>query len=231
VSVEIEIVDDPARACAALMVGAAAGGGHVVLTGGSTPRTAYGEFAQAVREVDVSLHGTHFWFGDERCVPPEDDRSNFRLARESIFEPLGDRGAIVHRMTGEAGPHDGAAAYAEELADAGEPAFDLLLLGLGPDGHCASLFPGHPGTRVTDRSIIAVHDSPKPPPDRLSLTFPTLDAAAEVWFVTAGDGKADAVAAALSAGPRPTEVPSSAVRGRVATRWLIDRAAAAKLDR
>jgi 6-phosphogluconolactonase len=114
-------------------------------------------------------------------------------------------------------------------AEPAVPAFDAVLLGVGPDGHCASLFPGHPGTRVTDTSVIAVHDSPKPPPVRLSLTFPALDAAKEIWFVASGDGKADAVARALSGEFDRTEVPSSGPRGRNRTLWLLDRDAAAKL--
>lgn len=113
-------------------------------------------------------------------------------------------------------------------SDADVPAFDVVLLGLGPDGHCASLFPGHPGTRVTDASVIGVRDSPKPPPNRLSLTFPALDAAREIWFIASGDGKADAVARALGGAPRE-EVPSAGPHGSKRTLWLLDTAAAAHL--
>ncbi len=113
-------------------------------------------------------------------------------------------------------------------SDADVPAFDVVLLGLGPDGHCASLFPGPPGTRVTDASVIGVRDSTKPPPDRLSLTFPALDAAREIWFIASGDGKADAVARALGGAPRE-EVPSAGPHGTERTLWLLDRAAAAHL--
>ena len=115
-----------------------------------------------------------------------------------------------------------------EGSDADVPAFDVVLLGLGPDGHCASLFPGHPGTRVLDASVIGVRDSPKPPPNRLSLTFPALDAAREIWFIASGDGKADAVAKALGGAPRE-EVPSAGPKGSARTLWLLDRAAAAHL--
>ena len=113
-------------------------------------------------------------------------------------------------------------------SDADVPAFDVVLLGLGPDGHCASLFPGQPGTRVLDASVIGVRDSPKPPPNRLSLTFPALDAAREIWFIASGDGKADAVARALGGAPRE-EVPSAGPHGSKRTLWLLDRAAAAHL--
>jgi 6-phosphogluconolactonase len=103
-----------------------------------------------------------------------------------------------------------------------------VLLGVGPDGHCASLFPGHPGVYEQDAAVIAVRDAPKPPPTRLSFTFRTLDAADEVWFVASGEGKADAVAMAVSGADRVT-VPAAGPRGRHRTRWLIDQAAAAKL--
>jgi 6-phosphogluconolactonase len=126
-----------------------------------------------------------------------------------------------------------AAAYAAELAaEADEedvPEFDAVVLGIGPDGHCASLFPHHPGTRVTDRSDIDVPDSPKPPPARLSLSFPALDAAREVWFVASGESKAGAVARAVHGTDRQA-VPASGPKGRARTVWLLDEAAAGELD-
>src|SRR5690242_16325352 len=135
---EIEVLDDPARACAAMLVGAAAGGGHVVLTGGSTPRVAYEELVKAVKAVDLDLTQSTFWFGDDRCVPPEDERSNYRLAKESLIDPLGpENQPIVWRMKGELGPHEGADDYQRTLQEAGPPRFELVLLGIGPDGHCA----------------------------------------------------------------------------------------------
>ncbi|HEY2794018.1 MAG TPA: 6-phosphogluconolactonase, partial [Micromonosporaceae bacterium] len=108
------------------------------------------------------------------------------------------------------------------------PAFDLVLLGVGPDGHCCSLFPDHPGTHERDASVIAVRNSPKPPPIRLSLSFRGLNSANEIWVIASGDSKADAVAMALSA-VDPVHVPSSAAEGRERTLWLVDEAAAAKL--
>ncbi len=115
-AVEIEILDDPARACAAMLVGIAAGRGHIVLTGGSTPRAAYGEFVEAVQTVGIDVSGCVMWLSDERCVPPEDERSNYRMVRESLLEPLGDFGGLptVHRMRGELGPDDAASEYERE---------------------------------------------------------------------------------------------------------------------
>jgi 6-phosphogluconolactonase len=108
-SLDIEVADDPGRACSAMLVGVAAGGGHIVLTGGSTPRAAYGEFVQAVRAVGIDVSHSTMWFGDERCVPPDDERSNYGMAKSSLFDPLGDRGLpAIHRIKGELGPHEAA---------------------------------------------------------------------------------------------------------------------------
>ncbi len=232
-SVELEVVEDPARACAAMLVGVAAGGGDIVLTGGSTPRTAYQELAKAVRTVELDLSGTSFWFGDERCVPPEDERSNYRLARESLLDPLGDLAPqSVHRMRGELGPEAGAEDYQRQLTEAGPPEFDLLLLGMGPDGHCASLFPGQVTLTERHRLAVAVHEAGLEPfVPRISFTLTTIGLARRVVFLISGDSKADAVAAAFGpdADPDP-QVPSSLVPGlaREVT-VLLDPPAAARL--
>jgi 6-phosphogluconolactonase len=247
---EVEVSDSPEALASAvtsrlveLVVAAQAARGtaSLVVTGGRVMKQVLLALASGSGSdaTGIDWSAVDVWWGDERWVEPgSSDRNDLEFAPVAEAAPFDP--ARIHRMPA-VGSYDtveaAADAYAAELAasaaergDAGPvPAFDVALLGVGEDGHCASLFPGHPGTQVTDRSVIAVHDSPKPPPDRLSLTFPPLDAAAEIWFVTAGDGKADAVAAALTGGARPTEVPSSAPRGRTATRWLVDRAAAAKL--
>jgi 6-phosphogluconolactonase len=180
------------------------------------------------------------WWGDERFVPADSPDRNDLPAFEALFGSVALTPENTHRMPASDGPFGAdaeaaAAAYAADLAaavpagqDGDVPAFDVVLLGLGPDGHCASLFPNHPGTLVTDRSVLAVHNSPKPPPDRLSLSFPALDAANEIWFVAAGTGKADAVALAHSGADR-TVVPSAGPHGRERTLWLIDQDAASKL--
>ena len=196
-SVELEVVEDPARACAAMMVGAAAGGGHIVLTGGSTPRTAYEEFVRAVREVSVDLSDTHFWFGDERCVAPEDERSNFRLAREALLDPLGSAGSPDGRR---AGSRDGAEPT-RPTARGGEPAFDLLLLGMGPGRSRRVVVsrPGHDRCPRPTRGRGAAGRA-RAVRARISFTFTAIGRARRVAFLVSGEGKADAVAAAFGAG-------------------------------
>jgi 6-phosphogluconolactonase len=210
------------------------GEAHLVVTGGGILEKTLAAMAQPDA---IQWSRVHAWWGDERYVPENSDERNDRPAMSLLFDKVPVDPANIHRMpASDAGFGDDAEAaaesYAAELADAADgadiPAFDVVLLGVGPDGHCASLFPGHPGTRVTDASVIAVHDSPKPPPTRLSLTFPALDAGRQVWFVVSGEGKADAVARALGGAPRE-EVPSAGPRGRDATLWLVDREAASKL--
>ena len=211
------------------------GEAHLVVTGGGILEKVLGGLA---RPDALDWSRVHVWWGDERYVPADSDDRNDRPAMSLLFDHVPVDPARLHRMpAADAGFGDdveaAADSYAAELAavapdGADVPVFDLILLGVGPDGHCASLFPGHPGTRVLDAAVIAVHDSPKPPPIRLSLTFPTLDAADQVWFVASGDGKADAVARAVGGAPRE-EVPSAGPRGRSGTVWLVDEDAAAKL--
>jgi 6-phosphogluconolactonase len=213
-SVEIEVLEDPARACAAMLLGAAAGSGHVVLTGGSTPRGAYEEFVRAVDAVELDLSGTTMWFGDERCVAPEDERSNYRMVKESMLSPLGEAGTRpVRRIKGELGPDEGADDYERELREAGPPRFDLLLLGMGPDGHCASMFPDQPSLAERERYVVGVPQAGLEPfVPRVSLTLPGLALARRVVFLIAGSSKAEAVAAAFGEKAKPSpHVPSSLV--------------------
>ena len=232
-SIEIEVLDDPARGCAALMVGAALGDGHIVLTGGSTPRAAYGDFVDAVRTVGIDLSRTTFWIGDERCVDPGDDRSNYRMIKESLLDPLGpDNQPTVHRMKGELGPEAGAEDYERALREAGSPQFDLLLLGIGPDGHCASLFPNQNTLSERSRPVVGVPMSGLEPfVPRISLTLPALTGARHVAFLAEGESKADALAAAFGADARPDPaVPSSLVAAEAdLVSVLVDHAAAVGL--
>ncbi len=211
-SLEIEVVDDPARACSAMLVGVAAGGGHIVLTGGSTPRAAYGEFVDAVRAVGIDVSGCTMWFGDERCVPPDDELSNYGMAKAAMFDALGDRALpAIHRMKGELGPDAGASDYEGQLREAGSPRFDLVLLGIGPDGHCASLFPDQSSLSERSRAVVGVEKAGLEPfVPRVSMTLPRLVNARQIVFLVTGESKADAVAAAFGPQAKPDpHVPSS----------------------
>jgi 6-phosphogluconolactonase len=212
-AVEIEILDDPARACAAMLVGIAAGGGDIVLTGGSTPRAAYREFVEAIRTVGIDVSGCVMWFGDERCVPPEDERSNYRMVRESLLGPLGEFGGVptVHRIRGELGPQAGAEAYERKLREAGSPRFDVVLLGIGPDGHLASMFPDQESLSERSRLVVGVPEAGlQPYVPRVTMTFPALVNTRQIAFLATGASKAEAVAAAFGPDAKPDpHVPTS----------------------
>jgi 6-phosphogluconolactonase len=206
--VDIEVVDDPARECAQRLVSAARRGGQIGLTGGSTPREAYGLAAAE----PGAWAGATVWFSDERCVPPDDERSNYGLVRDSLLADLGAEAAPrVIRMQGELGCDVGADAYERELRDAGSPPLDLLLLGMGPDGHLASLFPDQETLSERSRLVVGVpHAGLEPFVPRISLTFTAIAAARQVLYLITGASKAAAVAAAFGDGARPDpHVPSS----------------------
>ncbi len=176
---------------------------HVALAGGTTPGATYELL------VPGALAGVDLWFGDERCVGPEDPQSNARM----VLSTLPVAGAVLHRIEGERGAEVAAQAYEEELRalvpldGADVPLLDLVLLGIGEDGHTASLFPDNPALFVDDRAVVPVHDAPKPPPDRVSLSLPVLRAARCCILLATGSAKAVALAGALGA---PTSrVPSS----------------------
>ncbi len=230
---EIEVVDDPARACAAMLVGVAAGWGHIVLTGGSTPRAAYQEFVNAVRTVGIDISRSTMWFGDERCVPPDDELSNYGMAKAAMFDPLGEGAVpVIHRMKGELGPGGGAEDYERQLSAAGSPRFDLVLLGIGPDGHCASLFPDQASLSVRDRSVVGVEVAGLEPfVPRVTMTLPALTNAKQIVFLATGESKAHAVAAAFGPGAKPDpHVPSSLIPPLAKeVKVLLDPAAAGEL--
>lgn len=206
------------------------GGGvaQVVLTGGRVAAAVYRAVAESPARTAIDWRRVELWWGDERFLPEGDPDRNETQARDAFLAQLDVDPARVHPMPADTGqsPEAAAAVYAAELDDIKK--FDVLLLGMGPDGHVASLFPGHPAKDTTDTSAIVVHNSPKPPPTRISLTFPALARADEVWFVVSGADKADAVAQVLSGG---SDLPAATPKGRSRTLWLLDQAAAEKLAR
>jgi 6-phosphogluconolactonase len=205
VSARFEVSDDPAAACAALLLEAASQSGQIVLTGGSTPRAAY---EQAAGQPEAWEQAT-IWFGDERCVPPTDERSNYRMANEALLSRVTARS--IHRIRGELGHVEGADAYEQELRAAGPPEFDLMLLGLGPDGHLASLFPGQETLSERSRLAVGVPEAGLEPfVPRVSMTLPMLASSKRIVFLVSGDSKAGAVAAAFGPDAQPnSNVPAS----------------------
>lgn len=212
------------------------GTASVVLTGGTIAARMYRALAEAPVSDAVDWSRVHFWWGDERFVAADSEDRNEKQAREALLDHIPVDPSLVHAMPAADGP-DGddpeaaASRYADELAAAARPGtarlphFDVVLLGVGEDGHVASVFPEHPVAYET-RPVSAVRGSPKPPPVRTTLTLPTINTAEEVWLIAAGAGKADAVGLALS-GAGPVQVPAAGVQGLERTFWLLDRAAAA----
>jgi 6-phosphogluconolactonase len=223
--VELVIVDgkrEAAAAAAERLVRAARAGGSLVLTGGSTPADAYRE--AAAREADWSK--VELWWSDERCVPPDDELSNYGLAQRTLLDHLERGPAAVHRIEGELGKDQAAANYDREVDD---NSLDLLLLGVGPDGHVASLFPNAPTLQARGR-VVPAEARLEPFVDRVTMTLPTLQAGREILFLITGESKAEAVRRAFAEKPSP-ETPASLVRAHNGTTTaILDRAAAAKLE-
>ena len=228
---EVSVVDDPVSVCAQAMVSAARGrrGAHIALSGGSSPRAVYELAAHAP---DAFEHVT-FWFGDDRCVPPTDEDSNFRMATETLLDPLERAGVrpVCHRIPDEGGPEVAALAYERLLREAGPPTFDLILLGIGPDGHTLSLFPGQPSVSERDRLVVGVPEAGMEPyVPRVSMTLPALALATKVILLAIGAAKAPALARAFGHDAAPsTDVPASLVPGAVvpgALTLLLDEPAA-----
>ena len=219
-TVELRVVEDPAHAAGELLAEAAVSGAQLALSGGSTVGRAY-ETAARLRN---RWRDVHVWFGDERVVAPEDERSNYRLVRESLVEALGSP-PEVHRIRGELTPEEAAELYDAELEGV---TLDLALNGIGPDGHTASLFPGAPALDETERRAVAAEAGLEPLVPRVTLTPPVFAACRRLVFLVTGEAKADAVRRAFAAAPS-AETPASVVRGRE-TIALLDAAAASLLD-
>lgn len=219
-------------------VQAARGSASVVLTGGTIGIAVLAAVAGSVLRETVDWSRLDVWWGDERYLPRDHPDRNETQARSALLDGVSVNATRVHPMppsdSGYAEPEAAAAAYAEELGSAARPedhgpvpSFDLLLLGMGPDGHVASLFPEHPAL-YDDRPVTAVRNAPKPPPTRISLTLPTINRARHVWFIVTGEDKARAVSLAFS-GAGFVQVPAAGPRGTSQTLWLLDRAAASRL--
>ncbi len=225
VGVELIVVDnreEAAARAAALLVQAARDGLDIALAGGSTPRRAY----ELAADEDGDWRHASLWWGDERCVPPQDPRSNFRLAREGLLVRLAVPPAHVHRVLGELPPVEAAEAYERELRGV---RLGLILLGLGPDGHTASLFPGSPALDEQERRVVAGPPGLEPMVDRVTMTVPTLNDAEAIVFLAVGHDKAEAAARAFGAAP-DASTPASLVRSRAGTTTaILDREAAALL--
>ncbi|GFH35251.1 6-phosphogluconolactonase [Streptomyces pacificus] len=245
-----------ARAAAARLITkivdaqAARGSASVVLTGGRNGNGLLAALAAAPARDAVDWNRLDLWWGDERFLPEGDPERNVTQAREALLDSVPLDPARVHPMPASDGPHGGdpdaaAAAYAAELAAAAEPehyrsaaaaaggdvpAFDVLMLGVGPDTHVASLFPELPAVRETERTVVGVHGAPKPPPTRVTLTLPAIRSAREVWLLAAGEDKAGAARIALS-GAGEIQAPAAGAYGRSRTLWLLDAAAASQLPR
>jgi 6-phosphogluconolactonase len=201
----------------------------VVLAGGSTPEATYGILARDYAD-SIDWNNVNVFFGDERSVPPDHTNSNYKMARESLLDhvPIGS----VHRMRGELPPDEAAEAYEQELRDFfgpdDLPEFDLILLGTGPDGHTASLFPETSALEVHDRWVVA-NPVLKLETTRITFTVPVINAARAVYFLVAGENKAAPVAEILEGNPDPREYPASLIQPENGPTWMVDRAAASDL--
>ncbi|MEU3243399.1 6-phosphogluconolactonase, partial [Streptomyces sp. NPDC006875] len=221
---------------------ASRGYASVVLTGGRNGNGLLAALAAAPARDAVDWGRLDLWWGDERFLPAGDPERNDTQARAALLDAVPLDPARVHPMPASDGLYgadaDAAAeAYAAELAkNAGPenhgqvPSFDVLMLGVGPDTHVASLFPELPAVRETERTVVGVHGAPKPPPTRISLTLPAIRSAREVWLLAAGEDKAQAAAIALS-GAGEVQAPAAGAHGRSRTLWLLDAAAASQLPR
>jgi 6-phosphogluconolactonase len=231
VRAELRVVDDPSAPASELLAEAAGKGGHVVVTGGSTPRAAYERAAGLLDDWSA----VELWFSDERCVPPDHEHSNYGMVKSALLDRIEGRAPGVHRMEGELGPQAGAARYEEEIAAGGfgesVPAFDLMIVGLGPDAHVCSLFPGDPALGERERRVVGV-ETPGMAPlvSRITLTLPVVNAARRIVVLVTGEGKADAVRRAFSGPPDPS-APGSLVQPESGSlEVLLDPPAASLLE-
>lgn len=226
-----------AFARAAERIVAERGAFYVALSGGSTPRAVYAKIAEeeVAGRRKLPWAGIHVFFGDERCVPPDHAESNYRMASESLLDHVPLPPANLHRIRGELPPATAATAYEADLRrymplqQAGMPRFDFLLLGVGPDGHTASLFPGSAALAETTRAVVA-SEAPMPPVQRVTLTLPVLNNSASVLFLVLGGEKAAMLRQVLRTDTSGAVFPAQRVRPVTGcARWYLDEAAASQL--
>jgi len=235
-SIDIQVVGDPASVCAQLLTAAVATGEDVVLTGGTTPKHAYELAAQRMPD---QWRGAKLWFSDDRCVEPDDELSNFRLVKSSLLDPLSAAGVEVEycrRIRGERGPDEGALEYERELEHVGGGPgairFELVLLGIGSDSHICSMFPAQESLHERSRMVVGVPEAGLEPfVPRVTLTFPALSHAKRVLVLATGAGKADAISASFADdAPSTPDHPASLLKEHVEEiTVLLDDAAAARL--
>jgi 6-phosphogluconolactonase len=241
---ELKVLTDPAELAGTVAarflqrMAAAQGRGEepqVALTGGSIAEAIHQQIALRAHDYDVDWERVVFWWGDERFVAPDSSDRNALDARAVFLDPVG--ASKVHEMPSTAGAPDvetAAASYSDLVRSAGSGEFDLVMLGMGPDGHVASLFPGFGQLDVDDQIAVPVTGSPKPPPERVSLTFPALNRTRAAWLLVAGEQKADAVRRALADTGDVHDTPArgihpAPVHGAGETVWFLDLAAASQL--
>src|SRR6516162_4296974 len=215
---------------------AARGRALIVLTGGGNGIALLQYLGTHGQQIDWAC--VHLFWGDDRYVPEDDDERNYKQARTALLDHIDIPSSNVHAMPASDGEFDtdlaaAALAYEQVLAANAEPGyptpnFDVHLLGMGPEGHINSLFPDTPAVRETTRMVVEVEDSPKPPPQRITLTLPAIQRSREVWLMVSGAAKADAAAAAIGGAP-PVSIPAAGAVGLETTLWLLDEQAAAKL--
>ncbi|MCL2543312.1 MAG: 6-phosphogluconolactonase [Nocardioidaceae bacterium] len=240
-SPRVDVQPDPATLSTAVagellsrIADAQAAGGvpAVCLTGGTIAEEVHREIGRLGAASAVDWSAVDFWWGDERYVDLDSSDRNSRGAREAFLEPLGVPASRIHEMptpSSACSVDEGAKAYSAELRTKGSGEFLVTMLGIGPDGHIASLFPGFPQLHVDDQIAVGVTGSPKPPPERVTLTYPALGHSASVWFLVSGEGKADAVRRALADDGSIAETPARGVQGKSETIWFVDQAAASQI--
>jgi 6-phosphogluconolactonase len=229
------LADDAAALVTELAESSIAARGHfsIALSGGSTPKALYARLAGDPHAARIEWARVHVFWGDERCVPPDHPDSNYRMARETLLDHVPIPSGNIHRMPGEENPSQAAEEYARTLADHFDepmPRFDLILLGMGDDGHTASLFPYSLALTITDRAVVAQYVV-KLSAWRLTLTYPAINNAMTVAFLIAGAGKAEMLTRVLNGARDIGEIPSQGIapaQGRLL--FLVDRAAAAHIE-